>query len=200
MIAIRYPYKHRKIMTPRAVAYMISASWILAISPSIPRLFDPGNFIKIAEYGACLSQGESLLEGLLLFTVPTLVSSLPTITIDVYLAIKAVTVSKQKEKETRLSGGTSDKVKLLNQKKATIKKHLKPMITLLIAVLCSTSTGMLISTSKGHGNCYSLQVTHGIDLHAKCWVCYLSGAAAHLWALLQANPSTNDEAAEKYLS
>ena len=72
-------------------------------------------------------------------------SSLLAVIIDVYLAIKALQVSKQIEKETRLSGATSNEVKSLQQKRATIKKHLKLMITLLIAVLGSTSTGMLFA-------------------------------------------------------
>ena len=56
------------------------------------------------------------------------------------LAIKAYKVSKQIEKETRLSGATSDQLK---QKQAAIKGHMKPMITLLVAVLGSTLTGVL---------------------------------------------------------
>ena len=47
---------------------------------------------------------------------------------------------KQIDKETRLSGGDSNQIKSLKQKLATTKKHLKPMITLLIAVLGSTFT------------------------------------------------------------
>jgi len=145
MIAIVYPYKHRKMMTPRIAGYTIVASWILAIALSTPRLFSPGDYTKVAEYSMCLSNGGSLLETLLLFTLPTLTSSLLAVTIDVYLAITAYRVSKQIERETRLSGASSNEVKTLKQKKATIMKHLKLMMTLLIAVLGSTSTGMLFA-------------------------------------------------------
>ena len=145
MIAIVYPYKYRKIMTSYVVGYTIAASWILAIALSTPRLFSPGDYTKVAEYSACLSNGGSFLEALLLFTLPTLTSSLLAAIIDTYLAIKAFRIRKQIEKETRLSGATSNEVKTLQQKKATIKKHLKPMMTLLIAVLGSTSTGMLFA-------------------------------------------------------
>ena len=145
LIAIVYPYKHRKIMTPRIAGYTIVASWILAIALSTPRLFNPGDYTKVAEYSMCLSSGSSLLEALLLFTLPTLTSSLLAVTIDVYLAITAYRVSKQIKKETTLSGASSNEVKTLNQKKATIKKHLKPMMTLLIAVLGSTSTCILFA-------------------------------------------------------
>ena len=145
MIAILYPYKYRKIMTPHIAGYAIATSWILAIALSTPRLFSPGDYTKVAEYGICLSNGGSLLESLLVYTLPTLTSSLLAMVIDAYLAITAYRVSKQIEKETRLSGATSDKVENLKQKKATTKKHLKPMMTLLIAVLGSTSTGMLFT-------------------------------------------------------
>ena len=143
IIAIRYPFKHRKIMTSQRVRCMIAASWILAIASSIPRLFNSGDYTKIAEYSICLSNGQTLLANLMLFTIPTLMSSLLAAIIDAYLAIKAFMASKKIKKETRLSGATSDEVKSLNQKKATFKKHLKPMITLFVAVLGSTSTGVL---------------------------------------------------------
>ena len=39
MIAIAYPYKYRKTMTPRVVGYMIAASWILAVALQTPKLF-----------------------------------------------------------------------------------------------------------------------------------------------------------------
>jgi len=145
MVAIVYPYKYRNIMTSRVVTYTITASWILAVVPIIPKLFDPGDYTRVAEYGACLSNEGSLLSNLLLVVLPTLISSLLAVIIDAYLAIKAFKINKQIHKETRLSGAISNKVKSLKEKKAAIKRHLKPMITLLVAVLGSTSTGMVLT-------------------------------------------------------
>ena len=145
VIAIAMPFKHRRVMRPHIVAYLITASWILAIVPFTPKLFNPGSYEKVPQYSACLSMGGSFIESLLFYTLPILLSSLVTVAMDVYLSIKAYNVSKQIEKETRLSGGNSTKVKSLKQQLATTKKHLKPMITLLIAVLGSTFTGMIYS-------------------------------------------------------
>jgi len=98
--------------------------------------------MKVAQYSACLSMGGSFIESLLFYT---LLSSLVTVALDTYLSVKAYKVSKQIEKETRLSGDGSNQVKNLKLKLAATKKHLKLIITLLIAVLGSTFTGVLYS-------------------------------------------------------
>ena len=133
------------MMTPHVVAYTITASWVLTVGLTSPKLFNPGDYTKVAEYAVCLSHGSSLIERLLGYTLPIMTSSLLAVIIDIYLAIKAYKVSKQIEKETRLSGATSDQLKTLKQKEVTIKRHMKPMITLLIAVLGSTLTGVFIA-------------------------------------------------------
>jgi len=66
--------------------------------------------------------------------------------IDIYLASITLRVSKQIKNKTRLSGATSNEVEGLRQKLATIKKHLKPMLTLLIVLL-----------GRGNGDRYGLQ-------------------------------------------
>jgi len=142
MIAIVHPYQHKKMMTPCVVACTITASWVLTIGLASPKLFSPGDYTKVAQYSACLSHGHSHIEKLLGHTLPIVMSSLLAVTIDVHLAIKAY---KQIEKETRLSGATSDQLKILRKKQASIKRHIKPMITLLIAVLGSTLTGVFIA-------------------------------------------------------
>ena len=144
IIAIVYPLRYKQIMTPHVVVYAITASWVLAFAIFIPRLFNNDGYNKVAEYGVCLTIKNSSLLGRIVYQViPVLMSSVPALVIDIYLAIKTYKVRKQIEKETRLSG-FSDHLKNLRQRQITVKRHLKPMITLLVVVLSNICTGLLI--------------------------------------------------------
>ena len=101
------------MMTPHVVAYTITASWVLTVGLASPKLFNSGDYTKVAEYAVCQFHGGSFIELLLAFTLPTLMSSLLAIMIDAYLANKVYKVSKQIEKETRLSGVNTDQLKTL---------------------------------------------------------------------------------------
>ena len=85
-------------------------------------------------------------------------------------------MSKQIEKETRLSGPTSNQLKTLKKKQA---RHIKPMITLLVAVLGSTLTGVFITLLyypvKAQETTNHLLLTiHGTSFHYKYWLhCFL---------------------------
>ena len=113
---------------------------------SINNLFNSKDFTKVAKYGTCLTNDGSVLETLITFALPTFLVCLLTVILNIYLTIKAYHVHKQTEEESRLSGGRcgdDDQLKALKKKHATIKKHRKPLITLLVVVLGSTSTGLL---------------------------------------------------------
>ena len=78
--------------------------------------------------------------------VPIYLACLLTILLNTYLTIKACQVHKQIQEESKLSGShteDNDQLKALKKKQAIIKKHRKPMITLLVVVLGSSSSGFL---------------------------------------------------------
>jgi len=145
-IAITFPLMYRKIMKPRVVFGIITTIWILSIVLFTRNLFNPKGFTKVAKFGTCTTNKGGFLETLMTFTLPTLLACFLTTILNIYLTIKAYQVHKQIQEESKLSGGHSrdnDQLKALKKKQATIKKHLKPMITLLVVVLGSSTIGML---------------------------------------------------------
>ena len=146
VIAITFPLRYREIMRPRVVFGIITTKWVLAIVLFTHNLFNPDGFTKVAKFGVCHSNKGMSLEILISFTLPIFLTSLLTTILNIYLTIKAYRVHQQIEEESKLSGGHStdnDQLKTLKKKQATIKRHLKPMTTLLVVVLGSSSIGML---------------------------------------------------------
>ena len=146
VIAITFPLRYREIMKPRVVLAIISIKWVLAVVLSFHNLFNPEGFTKVAQFGTCKSNSRGLLVSLMTFILPIFFSCLLTVILNIYLTIKAYQIRKKIQEESKLSGGNSrnnDQLKALKKKEATIKKHLKPIITLLVVVLGSTSIGLL---------------------------------------------------------
>ena len=146
VIAVTFPLRHSVIMKPRVVFGIIFTTWLLAALLFAHNLFNPNGFTKVAKFGACITNDGTLLQTLMTYLLPMFLSCFLTAILNVYLTIKAYQVHKKIQKESELSGGHSrdnDQLKALKKKQATIKKHLKPMITLLVVVLGSTSIGML---------------------------------------------------------
>jgi len=133
VIAICYPFKYKHIMNRRVVTAMICISWILAVTMSIHVLFITSGQ-EVPEYGICLITGIEFLEGILTYAIPIFTEGVITTLLNIYLAIKAYKVRIQIQNETRLSGATSQ-VETLQQKKRQLRKHMKPMLTLLIILL-----------------------------------------------------------------
>ena len=89
---------------------------------------------------------KKILKTLLTFILPIFLACFLTAILSIYLTIKTYQVYKQMQEESKLSGGHStsnNHYSALKKKQATIKKHLKPMITLLVVVLGSSSIGLL---------------------------------------------------------
>ena len=146
VIAITFPLRYREIMKPRVVFGTITTIWVLAVVIFIRNLFNSNGFTKVAQFGICISKDRSLVYNLMLSIVPIFLACLLIVILNIYLTIKAYQIRKRMHEESRLSGGHSrdnDKLKALKKKEANIKKHLKPMITLLVVVLGSTSIGLL---------------------------------------------------------
>ena len=131
VIGITFPFKYKGMMTPYLVASMVAIPWLLAILFSVKTLFNVNQYVKNAKFGLCISTGSAFIELFLTHILPMTIASLLAMVFNIYLTIRAYQVRKQIEKETRLSGVTS-KVKALKQKQHTIKKHLKPIVTLLV--------------------------------------------------------------------
>ena len=145
VIAVTLPLRHREIMKPRVVFGIITTIWVLAVVVFTNYLFNPDGFNKLAQFNACFSNNASTS---LTISVTHILSGflacLFTAILNIYLTIKAYQVYKKIQEESELSGGHSnEQLKALKKKQATIKKHRKPMITLLVVVLGSSSIGLI---------------------------------------------------------
>ena len=81
---------------------------------------------------------------LIIHILPIFLASLFIAILNIYLTIKAYQIHKEIQEESKLSGGHSnEQLRALKKKQAAIKKHLKPMITLLVVVLGTSSIGLL---------------------------------------------------------
>ena len=143
VIAVTFPLRYREIMKPRVVFGIITTKWVLAIVVFTNDIFNPeDSFTKIAKFGACHPNYKYL--SLVIRTLPVILASFLTAIINVYLTVKAYQIHKRIQEESELSGSHSnEQLKVLKKKQATIKKHLKPMITLLVVVLGTSSIGVL---------------------------------------------------------
>ena len=145
VIAITFPLRYHDIMKPRVVLGIITTKWVLAIVLFTHNLFNPEGFTKVAKFGVCRSEG-ALLETLMTFILPIFLACFFTALLNIYLTIKAYKIHKQIQEQSKLSGGHSksnEQCISLKKKQTTIKKHLKPMITLLVVVSGTSSIGLL---------------------------------------------------------
>ena len=146
VIAIAFPLKYHQIMRPRVVFGIITTQWLLAVVLNVHYLLNPKDFIKIAKFGACLPINSTLSAIWITYMFTVFFSCFVAVILNIYLTIKAYQVHKQIQEESKLSGGLTednDQLKVLKKKQATIKKHRKPMVTLLIVVLGTSSFGLL---------------------------------------------------------
>ena len=146
VIAIAFPLKYHQIMRPRFVFGIIIAQWSLAIVLNTHYLFHPKDFIKIAKFGACLPINGTVYVIWITYMLTVFLACFAAVILNIYLTIKAYQVHKQIQEESKLSGGhteDNDQLKALKKKQIAIKKHRKPMVTLLVVVLGTSSFGLL---------------------------------------------------------
>jgi len=148
VIAIAFPYKHRQIMTPRAVKCIIAATWLLSIALYFRRLFILDGHTKASQFGVCLPAQSTFIESLFTFIMPSVLASVLAVATDIYLVIKAYQTKRKIEAESRLSGATKE-LTVLKRKQAIIRRNLKPMMTLLVVTVGSTFTGTLFPVVHG---------------------------------------------------
>ena len=144
LIAIAFPYEYRKIMNHRVIIGSLTVAWLVAILLQVHVFFHSG-YIKIAQYGRCNEQeDDSVILSALTTAVPIFAISFVVLILNAYLTYKAYEIQRQIQKESKLSGATSNEVNNLKKKQAIIKTHLKPMITLLVVVLGSSAIGLIV--------------------------------------------------------
>ena len=146
VITITFPLRYRQIMKPQVVFGIITTKWVLAVALFTHNLFNPKGFTKVAKFGVCRLNDGSLPESFTTHILPIFLACFLTAILNIYLTIKAYQVHKQIQEENKLSGGNSrdnDQLNALKKKEVTLKKHLKPITTLLVIVLGSSSIGML---------------------------------------------------------
>ena len=138
VLAIRSPFKHRRIMTPHTVRAIIFGAWLFSIIPAAFVLIFPAEGTRdVPEYGACMFDRFAFIEFLIILILPTIVSPLLAIMLNVYLTIKAHQIHKQIDKETTLHGvnSQSERITSLERNLRNLRRHIKPVKTLLVVVL-----------------------------------------------------------------
>ena len=146
VIAIAFPLKYHQIMRPRVVFGIITTQWLLAVVLNTHYLFNPQDFIKIAKFGACLPINGTVYVIWMTYMLTVFLACFAAVILNIYLTIKAYQVHKQIQEESKLSGGhteDNDQLEALKKKQAVIKTHRKPMVTLLVVVLGTSSFGLL---------------------------------------------------------
>ena len=169
VLAITFPFKHKRMMTLRVVTAVITGAWLLALIPTtLAIILDVDGYYQVAKYGICFAEGAALVEGLMIYVIPSIVAPVFTVTLNIYLAIKAYRIHQQTEKETRLAGITvnnqSEGITTLEKKRKSIMRHKKPIITLLVVVLGSVSINFLFPLLYTLGRVFiASQVYHYIN-------------------------------------
>jgi len=142
VIAIKFPFKHDQLFKNRIVVSIIIGLWLIALLACLHVLFKDDGYIVVSKYGFCLLGNDVFLDVLLTFAIPVFIESVCTISFNAYLAIKAYQMHTQIQRETRLSGG-NNQVEQLKQQRRNLKRHMKPIITLL--VITFVNSGICIS-------------------------------------------------------
>ena len=148
VMAVTFLFKHRELMKPRVVCGILVTKHILIVMVYVKYLFAPsGTFTKTAQFSMCTIEDQRV-EDFIVLIIPMFLASVITISLDVYLTIKAYQVRKQIEEENKLSGGHTEdnaQLKALKKKNADIKKHIKPVITLMVVVMGNSFIGLIFS-------------------------------------------------------
>ena len=144
IIAIKFALRYNSIVTRHRAYLAIAVCWIIALLFRIMRLIyelTTGiEYDKSSRFGSCfLKQQQSLLVSLLTSIFPIFQACSITITLDVYLSIKAYQMYKKIQQES------GEKKELFKDKLNQIFRQLKPMITLLVTILGSLAITVFAS-------------------------------------------------------
>ena len=160
-IAIKYALRYKAIVTPRRVCQAIGAGWITALLIRFMRLVYElivgVHYDKYSQFGSCsVKQGFNLLP-FLTSVIPVVLAFFITITLDIYLSIKAYQMYKKIQKEN------GEEKQVSKDKLNKLFRELKPLITLLVTILGTTIipvilTIIFVSTRTVERNIFAEQV------------------------------------------
>ena len=143
-IAIKYALRYKAIVTHRRVYRVIAAGWITALLFKFAGLMYEVivgiEYTKSSRFGFCFANHTiSFLSNVFGMIIPILLSFSITITLDVYLSIKGYQMYMKIQKEN------GEAKQMSTNKLNKLLKQLKPMITLLVTILGSTTIAVIIS-------------------------------------------------------
>ena len=149
-IAIKYALRYKAIVTHRRVYKVIAAGWIIALLfrliAVIRGLIVGAEYEKVSRFGFCLLKQRSLIDVLFSATIPIFLAFSITAALDAYLSIKAYQVYKRIQKEEGEDKQAS------KDKLNKLLRHLKPLITLLVTILGSTTIVVVIAVAFNYAS------------------------------------------------
>ena len=141
-IGIKYTLRYKAIVTHRRVYQAIATGWITALLFKliglIYELIVGTEYDKSSRFGFCFVKQNSFIAILFTPIVPIFLAFCMTITLDAYVSIKAYQVYKRIQKEN------GEDKQLSKDKLNKILRQFKPMITLLVTILGSTTIAVII--------------------------------------------------------
>ena len=75
VVAITSPFKHKRMMTPRVIAAVITSAWLLAIVPAVYSIVNVDVLVEVPEYGTCLIEEMAVFEVVFIIVLPIIVSN-----------------------------------------------------------------------------------------------------------------------------
>ena len=156
-VAIKFPLRYNTIVTHRRAYLAIIVGWIIALLFRITRLvyeLTAGiEYHKSSQLGSCSIKQQPILIALFTMIIPIFLSHFITVTLDIYLSIKAYQVYRKIQQENR-------------EAKVNKTQQLKPVITLLVtvigsmAILVINSIVHITATLMVENKAYQLFIKH----------------------------------------
>ena len=141
-IAIKYALRYKAIVTHRRVCRVIAVGWVIALlfmlTKLIHELIVGAKFYELSRFGLCMHKHGSVIGLLINGTVTIFLAFSVTIVLDIYLSVKAYQVYKRIQKEEG-----EDRQDKLNK----VLRQFKPLITLLVTILGSTTIAVIFAIS-----------------------------------------------------
>ena len=138
VVAVTFPFKHKKMMTRHVVAAVIGGAWLIAVIPTTVTItLDGDSYKAVPKYGICVATGSIQLVSFLTSIVPGIISSVLTIVLNAHLTIKAHVIHKN-------LSGQFESLKALKKKQHSIRQSKKSIATLLVIILGNASIDILL--------------------------------------------------------
>ena len=142
-IAIKYALRYKAIVTHRRVCQVIGAGWIIALLIRFTRLVYElivgVEYDKSSQFGYCSAKQGLHLLSFLTSVIPVVLAFFITIALDIYLSIKAYQMYKKIQKEN------GERKQVSKDKLNKLFREFKPMITLLVTILGTTTIPVIIT-------------------------------------------------------